>query len=527
MRRIPLIAFIPSCRDATEPRVLEARPVGAASLTRRVARSLALTGPTTCVAGASVTLTAVARDKGGKIVGDPALVWSASPQGLVTIQPAAGNRDVAVVACVVAGNATVTASWAIQTPALTATQAIVVTEVVVDPPVAPDASACVKVSGWAARTQPVLAKPGYLASVDDRVFGLRLTRVTGDPGGTIPTVGGTWPTIAYHNYAKDQPWSADQALIVLKQMRGTGVALFLDGTTYAPLFTRSGPPGGGEWRMHPVTADVAVNLTSGGEVRHWNVRTNASTVKVAAVAGYTANEMGPSEGNLSYDGAYLVAKAIRTSDAHLVARVLNIDAGTAGAVIDLTAANITNLDWVSVSAGGGYVAAYGVIDGANQRTKVWNRSTGALVGYWQDYTFGHYDLGLDASGNEVAFGAVGQSPYAHHFITRRLDNAAITDQSPAATSYNWHVSTRNVTRPGWGYAATNDRTGYALDGQVYAVKLDGSMTSERWAFHMANNTDYDSAPFPVPTPDGTRVMVASNWLSSTARPIQTYVVSCP
>ncbi len=40
--------------------------------------------------------------------------------------------------------------------------------------------------------------------------------------------------------------------------------------------------------------------------------------------------MGPSEGNLSNDGRYLVAKAVRASDGHLVARVLDVDGGSAG-----------------------------------------------------------------------------------------------------------------------------------------------------------------------------------------------------
>jgi hypothetical protein len=272
---------------------------------------------------------------------------------------------------------------------------------------------------------------------------------------------------------------------------------------------------------------VAVYLNGSGAVGHWNVRTNTSTTKVSAPSGYSGAELGPSEGNLSADGRYLAAKMVRSSDGHLVAQAVDIDGGTRGAVIDLTAANISDLDWVSISAGGGYVVAYGVIDGAKQRTKVWSRD-GTAVGYWQDYTFGHYDLGVDPSGNEVAFGAVGQSPYSHHFIARRLDTGTIKDLTGAVTSFNWHATTRG--QAGWGYAATNDKTGYALDGEIYGVKLDGSFTIQRYAHHRTNNVDYDSAPFPTPSPDGKRVVFASNW-ESTGRPVQTYVVDvrpiCP
>ena len=58
-----------------------------------------------------------------------------------------------------------------------------------------------------------VAKPGYLGSYTDPVSGARITRITGDPGATIPTVGGTWPSIARHNYSKDAAWKAARPAI--------------------------------------------------------------------------------------------------------------------------------------------------------------------------------------------------------------------------------------------------------------------------------------------------------------------------
>jgi len=470
-------------------------------------------------AGQTTQATATLKDATGNALTGRSIAWSSSAPSVATVS------TTGVVSALAAGTANIIATSEGKTGSAT----VAVTTPPVQPP---SGGSCSVVTGTAARSQSALAKPGYLQSVIEPDFGTTITRITGDPGTAIGNgVSGTWPTVAYHNYSKDPAWTADQRLLVLKQMKGTGFALFLDGATYQPLFSRGGPPGGGEWRLHPRLADVAVSLAADGAVRHWNVRANSATVKVAAVAGYTGNELGPSEGNLSADGRYLVAKAVRSSDSHLVARVLDVDGGSAGPVIDLTAAGVTSLDWVSVSAGGGFVVAYGAISGGSQRTKVWARATGAAVGYWPDYTFGHYDLGFDAAGNEVAFGAVGQSPYAHHFIARRLDSGAITDLTGGVTSYNWHAGTRNTARAGWGYAATNDRTGYALDGEIYAVRLDGAQRVERYAHHRANNIDYDSAPFPTPSPDGKRVVFASNWGASGGRPIQTYVVDirpiCP
>jgi hypothetical protein len=407
------------------------------------------------------------------------------------------------------------------------------------PPPPPPPPTCTLVGDWNARTQPSLAKPAYLASTVDPVFGTTITRITGDVGTAIGNgVGGNWPSMAKQNYPKDPVWSADGRLMVLKEMSGVpsaGAWLFLDGTTYQVAFSRPGPSsfGGGEARWHPTIPDVMVTLGTAGDVKHWNARTNTATTKVAAVAGYTSNEMGPSEGNVSYDGNYVVAKAIRSSDSHVVARVININAGTVGVVIDLTAAGATALDWVSVSAGGGYVVAMATYDGAWGRIKVWNRATGALVGYYgtnSDTHFSHADLGLDQSGNEVIFGATA-GIYNHMNVMQRLDNGQASGLTPVTTDYNYHSSTRNNARPGWGLFSDNHVPGgYPFDGEIYAVRLGGGQFVQRLAHHRAINQAYNDAPMPVPSPDGRRVVFSSNW-GTAGGPIQTYVVDtrqlCP
>jgi hypothetical protein len=389
------------------------------------------------------------------------------------------------------------------------------------PPQPPPPTTCTLVVDWNTRAQPALAKPAYMASTIDPVFGTTLTRISGDVGATIPTVGGTWPATVKQNYPKDPVWTADGALMVLKYGFTNSAALFLDGSSYAPLFFRGGPSGGGEWRLHPTLADIAVVVRADGTVSHWNVRTNVTTTKVAAVSGYTSNTFGPYEGNMSRDGRYIVAQATRSSDGHLVARVIDITAGAALNIIDLTAAGITGLDWVTISASGNYVVAFD----NSQYTRVWSRA-GALLWYWTDMKFGHYDLELDAAGNDLAFGAEASGTYAKRFVTRNLATGAITAISPA-TSFNWHASARDITRPGWGYAATNDLLG-PVAGELYAIKTDG--TVERFAHHRAINQAYNDAPHPVPSPDGRRIAFSSNW-GTAGGAIQAYVMDtrqlCP
>ena len=140
----------------------------------------------------------------------------------------------------------------------------------------------------------------------------------------------------------------------------------------------------------------------------------------------------------------------------------------------------------------------------------------------------HLDFGVDQAGNEVIFGAAASGTYAKRFIMRRLADGVVTALTPAV-SYNTHSSTRNYNRRGWAYAVTNDMTGGVLEQTVFAVKLDGSGAIERLARHRSNLADYDSSPFAVPSPDGKRVMFASNWGNSTGRPVQSYVIDtrCP
>jgi uncharacterized protein YjdB len=458
--------------------------------------------------GSTQQYTATLRDANGNTLTGRAVAWSSSNETVATVSSSG------LVTAVSAGSSTIMAS----SEGKDGTASLTVT-----------APSCTLVTDWNARTQPSLTKPGYLQSVTDPTFGTRITRITGDVGSAIPTVGGSWPSVAKHNYAKDPVWNADQTLMVLKDVEnGSNQAYFLDGTTYQVLFRRYGPPSGGEWRWHPTKADTVVALASDGSVHFWNPRTGGDVTKVAAVSGYTSNAMGPNEGNLSYDGAYLVAKAFRSSDGHLVARVLNVSAGTVGVVIDLNAAGIASdsLDWVSISAGGDYVVAYGGIGGVGQRVKVWDRASGALVGYWTDNNFGHFDLARTSAGTEIAFGAVAQGTNGKKFVTRALSSGTLTVESPQ-TSYNWHASSRNLSRADWGYAATNDASG-PVSREIYAIKTDGSV--QRYAHHRAVNQSYNEAPFPVPSPDGRRVVFSSNW-DTAGGAIQTYVMDtrslCP
>ena len=468
-------------------------------------------------AGQTAQLVATVRDGAGNVLTGRAVAWSSSDAAVASVS-AAG-----LVTARAAGAATVTAASEGKTGAAAVAVAA-----------APPPASCALVTDRGARATSPLARPGYLAPVAEPDFGTTLVRVGGDPGAPIPGLGGpVWGQISRHRYSKDPVWSADGKMAVLKHLGGAagpGVQLYIDGETYRPIVARSHP--GPEARWHPTLPDVMIYVTSQGGVGHWNPRTGAAAAKFA-VAGYGSAAMGPYEGNPSADGRYVAVNATRSGDGRPVVYVVDLELGRKSADVDVLAqgfGSAADLDWASVSQGGRYLVLHGRIGGVYRLTKVYDRATLAPVAFWQDHPLGHFDLGIDAWGNEVAFGAAAGGPYAKRFVMRRLDNGAVTPLTEAV-SYDWHASTRNVRRPGWGYAVTNGATGSVFDRTVYAVRLDGSGAVERYAHHRTNHTDYDASPFAAPSPDGRRVMFASNWGAATGRPVQSYVIDtrpiCP
>ena len=388
------------------------------------------------------------------------------------------------------------------------------------------AAECTLISDSLERAQPSVAKPGYMQPFIDPVYGTLVTRITGDPGTPIPTVGGVWGNKARHGYSKDPVWNADQSLLVLKQVDGVSGFLFLDGNTYKPLFNRVSP--GGEVRWHPSIADAMVYLTYGCEFGHWNVRTNVRSPLVTP-AGYTDCYMGPWEGNVSSDGGKVAAYARRASDGRFVAFVVDLGQRIKYPDLDLASVGVTNLDWVSVSATGRYLVVTGTITGCRtvggycDATKVFTLQ-GAPVGpFWVEYGVpSHYDLGINALGEDVAVGVSKSAPTEGKVVMRRLTDGQVTPLTVGG--YATHTSTRGAR--GWAYVSHPYNGPYwpPFRNETFAVKLDGTLTLERFANLHATLPTEAAHPTVTPSPDGKRVIFASNWSSATGTPVQAYVI---
>ena len=363
---------------------------------------------------------------------------------------------------------------------------------------------------------PAIRKPAYLESYVDPVFGTKVTRITGNPDADIPNVNGKWAKVARHHYSKDAAWNCDQTLLYLAKHQGRPNKLFLDGENYAVRFARHGGPGK-EGRWHPQRPDIMVYVRD-NTIGYWDVRKDTTEV-IVTFPGYSEFCIGPGEGNLSLDGRLIVIGAKKGKDR--VAFAYDIEQKQK--YPDLVLNDVT-IDWVSVSASGKYIVLNGEIDGGKDRTQVYDLAGNKTGELWEKYGRpSHYDLTIDENGDDIAVGVSKSKPDDGRVIKRRLRDGKVTVLTSGG--YAMHTSTRNVRRPGWAYVTYQGR-GSAWPpywDEVVAVKLDGSMTAERIAHLHTKRIDYLTEAHAVPSPDGKRVLWASNWESANGRPIGTYV----
>jgi len=366
---------------------------------------------------------------------------------------------------------------------------------------------------WPAQS---LSKPGYLETVTDPDFGTKIIRVTGDPGTTIPVIGGTWKDIARHGYSKIPAWNADESILYLETNEGGPSPLFLDGETYEVLFSKSFHCN--EKRWHPANPDLMVALND-NNVKTWNVRNNEVKTLIS-FSGYSNCQLGPWEGNLSADGNWMAIYATRNSDSKKVAFALDLKNATKYPDIDLSGVGV---DWISVSCTGTYLVLFGTISGGDDQTQVYDLSGRKVGSLWSEYGRpSHYDLTIDENGDEVAVGVSKSSPDNGRVIKRRLTDGMVTVLT--AGGYATHTSTRCNRRPGWAISSFSHRGPRNWEpyyNEIDAIKLDGSRV-ERICHIRGLYETYDNEAQPCPSPTGSRIIFASDWESGTL-PIQGYV----
>jgi hypothetical protein len=379
------------------------------------------------------------------------------------------------------------------------------------------------------KTEPTVAKPAYLGSYTDSLFGTKVTRITGDVGTAIPNIpGSTWGTISRAGYETRPAWNADQSILLLEYGDPAHTNLLLNGNTYQPLFEKTPP--GNEFRWDPIQANMMDYVRNGSvsnttEFGLWNVMTGVRTVQLT-IPGYTNCNMS-GDGNWSSDGSMVAVYGTRVSDGKQVVFAANLSTGTKYPDIDLAAQGMNVSDGViSISPKGDLVVLNGTVGSNSDYTRVFNLQGNSVVSFSQYGLPSHYDLSIDANGNEVAVGvAKTASPGAPYgvVVMRDLQTGTIT---PLDTGkYSIIVSTRNQNLPGWAFVNNTGSTNPSpYTDEIDVMKLDGSGTVARLASAHNYAVDYNNQGFVVPSPDGLRFVFSSDWGNTSGRPVQTYVV---
>ena len=372
---------------------------------------------------------------------------------------------------------------------------------------------------------PELGKPGYLQAVTDPTFGTKITRIVGDPGTPLPNVAGQlWASEQLrHGYSKRQAWNSDQSMIFLDRHVPN---LWLDGNTYEVLFTRPNMPTNKNpdrprydlrWsHSEPNIMYYLVSTTGDCHLGKWDV-VNDVTSELIDLRSYTRCTFGEGEGNFSAEGDKVAVYALK--DGKKIIFVADVVNNRKGADIE-----VTTLDNCTISSLGNYIVIDGDFAGGSDRIQVRDAEDGAVR--WTETRYGvpsHFDVQLDQNGDEVVAGVGKTSPFDGMLIKRRLSDGLITVL--VNTGYASHTSGRNIQRPGWVYVTYSSRdepSNYPYQNEIMAVKLDGSRT-ERICNTRSNIFAYISESHGSPSPDGLRVIFASDWDSGTY-PVQAYVV---
>ena len=409
-------------------------------------------------------------------------------------------------------------------------------------------------SSAAGAPRPKSPHPRYLEPWTDPATQVSIIRITGDAGKnfSLGRARGTWGTDARHHYSKDQPWNADGTLLAVENRGGGSPAgILIDGNTYEPLTGRCDAFTLDDSRWHPSTAHarVQIGVRESRDSLVW-LDPIACRIERGWKLPLRPKGIGFSEGNPSNNGRYLAlanAESIVVVDMDPQAPYASYASGNRriGPVYVLPACSLDvsrptqcRVGNISISSSGRYVdVKFGGVSGDSTADahRIYEVDPITLAirphamaaasprcGSYQARPNGwifplkHADLALDPSDrNEDVIVGVRSCPGSRlgRVVKVRLRDGKVTELTdPKNEASAAHVSTRNLDRPGWAYVTYLTVPGKRQSGEIIAVKLDGSKTTERIARHRTMwKSCYRCEAHAVPSRDGRRVLFASNW----------------
>jgi hypothetical protein len=370
-----------------------------------------------------------------------------------------------------------------------------------------------------------LSLPGYLESYVDPDFNTKITRIsktlTSDPLVS-------WGDIVRHHYSKDQAWSAKMThMLIQNRAIGSSISaspsyLLLNGQNYTFDQVLSISPD--EIRWHPTDDNVMI-YTKRNSLYRYRVAEKSSEL-IHTFTEYPNNRFAIAmlwEGNLSFNGR-MISFLSRMSNGTYDIYSYDMETGSKGIVKNFS----SKPDWISSSPSGKYVVMQWV-DPSRENTDVYDKNMNFIRRFPVDIS--HYDMTFDDDGvTEIAVGTAKPSGGG-----KLIKVPLISGGSIVLTDRGWvdHTSTRNIASGKWAIgtfmeqksSASSDRK---LLGEIVAVKLDGSGEVRRLA-HTRGKIGPGRSAYPSETqasvsPDGTKIVFASNWRESNGLPINSFVI---
>jgi len=402
---------------------------------------------------------------------------------------------------------------------------------------------------------PALPRPAYLTPVLEPTFGTRITRITGEPGTVISPTLGMWGTDARQVYAKQQPWNSDGTLLSIENRAGDASTspLILDGETYQPKYTPCDAFDNYDYRWHPSPEypNVQIAVSRAGTELMWFDVANCRKLRTWTLPFPANYGIGSGEGNVSGDGRYAVISdgtrmvvvdmdprgnapaypfkrigpvytfapcSLQTGDASFCPNG-NISISPSGRYIDLkfgsggvscdTLCDMHRIFEVDSTLA---IRPHRMADNALRCGSFAARPNGWV------FPLKHADMAVDPFDNNedvLVGGRACPGSSLGRVVKVRLRDGQVTELTDPSNEASYsHGSARNTQRPGWfyvTYAKASGSTGRRFAGEIVAVKLDGSRTVQRFGHYRSTASTYRAQAHAVPSPDGRRILFASDW----------------
>ena len=376
---------------------------------------------------------------------------------------------------------------------------------------------------------PDIPRPGYLESIIDPVFGQTVIRITDagqpiyNPTGDPSLEGMTWGSETGHGYSSRVAWNADQSLLMME--KGVSGAVFLDGTTYEPLFRRSMP---GHVRWHPTDPEMLFYVDRNNHcLGAYEPRTDTPRWE-RCYSGYDSFEWSdPGKGKPSIDGNIIPIRAQRSSDKHWVAFLYYIDSGTVSDEIDMSQfVEVGDSPDFVMSPLGDTIIIVGCIPGHLGRCQAQMAVDVATEQeLWWNLNYhdpGHADEAIDANGEQWRIGVSKEGTFKGHVIKRNFRTGEAVSLIPywgSHTSTRGILAARNMAIVTYHTSSSDS----PLKNEIVGVCLDGSCL-ERYAHtHRYDDMRYLGESHASISPFGDRIVFRSNW-DQDQGPIDAYVI---